>query len=254
MNSRLLLPIAVVQGLWLLYRTPSLPVPPGDSGRVGPALLPSLKLTGVGDSIMVGTGVREQQHSLTASFARQLHERLGCAVDWRVHGRVGATSGQVLRQLVPDVQRAHVYLVSCGVNDVTHHVPVEEFARNLADILASLREKAPLATILYGGLPPLDSFPALPWPLKSILAERVGDMRAAAAEVIARHRRVFCFQFPSAMSPDHFASDGFHPHEQACERWAAGLLELCAAEPPDPAGAAAAAAVMATEAVSAPRV
>jgi lysophospholipase L1-like esterase len=227
MNTRpLLWPIAVVQGLWLLYRTPSLPVPPGDSGRAGPAFLPSLKLAGVGDSVMVGTGVRDLQHSLTASFARQLQQRLGCAVDWRVHGRVGATSGQILRELVPAVQHAHVYLVSCGVNDVIHQVSVDEFARNLAQILGALREKSPLATILYGGLPPLDSFPALPWPLRSVLAERVAAMRAATARVIGKHRRVHCFQFPATMPPDHFASDGFHPHEQACERWAAGLLEL----------------------------
>ena len=30
----------------------------------------------------------------------------------------------------------------------------------------------------------------------------------------------------SAMSPEHFASDGFHPHEQSCEQWASGLLAL----------------------------
>ena len=64
------------------------------------------------------------------------------------------------------------------------------------------------------------------WPLKTELAERERQLRAAATDVIDRHKRVFHFQFPPAMSPDHFASDGFHPHEHACERWAAGLMDL----------------------------
>ena len=226
MYERLLLPVAILQGLWLLYRTPTLPAPVGDSGRVGPGYVPALKLAGVGDSIMVGTGVREQCHSLTATYARLLHGRLGCSVDWRVHGRNGATSAQVLAEVLPMVQRSHVYIVSCGVNDATHHVPVDEFARNLGAILDELRGKSPRAAILYGGLPPLETFPALRWPLKAVLAERVRQMRAAAAEVIERHRRVFHFQFPPAMSPEHFASDGFHPHEQSCEQWASGLLAL----------------------------
>jgi hypothetical protein len=59
-----------------------------------------------------------------------------------------------------------------------------------------------------------------------VLAGRVRALRAAATEVIDQHRRVFHFQFPPAMSPDHFASDGFHPHEHACECWAAGLMDL----------------------------
>ena len=226
MNPRLLLPIALMQGLWLLHRTPSLPAPRGKSGRVGPRYVPALRLAGVGDSVMVGTGVRDQRHSLTASYARLLHARMDCAVEWRVHGCVGATSGQVLREVAPAVRRAHVYLLSCGVNDATRGIAPAEFAQNLDDILVALRQRSPRATVLYGGLPPLASFPAMPWPLKSLLAERVAELRAAAAKVVERHRRVFCFQFPPAMSPEHFASDGFHPHESACERWAAGLLDL----------------------------
>lgn len=226
MYERLLLPIAIAQGLWLMYRTPKLPAPVGDSGRAGPGFVPALKLAGVGDSIMVGTGVREQCHSLTATYARLLHARLGCSVDWRVHGRNGATSGQVLREVLPTVQRAHVYILSCGVNDATHQVPIDEFANNLGAILDALHAQSPRAAILYGGLPPLETFPALRWPLKAVLAERVRAMRAAATEVIDRRKRVFHFQFPPTMSPEHFASDGFHPHEQSCEQWASGLLAL----------------------------
>jgi lysophospholipase L1-like esterase len=226
MNARLLMPLAIVQGLWVLQRTPRLPAPSGNSGRLGVGLGTPLKVAGLGDSIMVGTGVRDQCHSLTATYARLLHERLVRDVEWRVHGFNGATSADVLHKLSPGVQCAHVYIISCGVNDATRGVPVSRFAENLAQILQSLRRKSPRATILYGGLPPLDSFPALPWPLKAILAEQVNQMQVAAAGIVARDERAHCFYFPSSMPAEQFASDGFHPAEQACERWANGLLDL----------------------------
>jgi lysophospholipase L1-like esterase len=226
MNLRLLMPFAIMQGLWLWQRTPTLPAPAGSAGRIGPGRGLPLKVIGVGDSIMVGTGVREQCHSLTATYARLLHERLVRDVEWRVHGSNGATSSVVLERVVPQTDYAHVYVVSCGVNDATRGVPVPKFAENLAGILQRLRRKSPRATILYVGLPPLDRFPALPWPLNAILAERVKAMQVAAAEVIARDRRAHCFHFPASMPPDQFASDGFHPAEHGCERWARGLLDL----------------------------
>lgn len=226
MNARLLLPLAIVQGLWVLQRTPTLPAPNGDSGQLGRGRGRPLSVVGVGDSIMVGTGVREQRHSLTATYARLLHECLARDVAWRAHGRNGATSEAILRGLAPEAQAADVYILSCGVNDATRGVAVMQFAANFRGILALLRRKSRHATILYGGLPPLDCFPALPWPLKAILAERVDEMRAAAAAALAEDGRAHCFQFPPAMPAEHFASDGFHPAEHACERWARGLLEL----------------------------
>jgi lysophospholipase L1-like esterase len=225
-THQLLLPIAFVQGLWLWQRTPSLPVPDGNSGRFSGCGGRRLRVVGVGDSIMVGTGVRDQRHSLTASYARLLHERQHLDVDWRVHGIKGATSATVLRQVAPAVPRADVYIVSCGVNDATRGVPTKEFVANLGEMLSLLRQKSPRATILYAGLPPLDSIPLFPWPLKSVLAARVEEMRTAAAALFANFERVWSFRFPDTMPPDQFASDGFHPAESACERWAKGLLEL----------------------------
>lgn len=226
MYTRLLTPLAIMQGLWLLRRAPTLPAPAGTSGRCGLGLGTAFRVAGVGDSIMVGTGVREQRHSLTATFAHLLHDRLARDVDWCVHGCNGATSAGVRDRIAPAANAADAYVVSCGVNDATHGVPTSHFARNLAGILQILRRKSPRAIVLYAGLPPLDTFPALSWPLNVILAERVDALRLAAAEVIARDERAYCFRFPTSMPPDAFASDGFHPAETACERWARGLLEL----------------------------
>jgi lysophospholipase L1-like esterase len=226
MDARILMPIAVLQGLWVLQRTPPLPSPTGRAGRIGVGRGTALRVVGIGDSIMAGTGVRQQSRSLTATYARLLQERLQRDVEWRAHGANGATSTAVLHKLAPAVSSAHVYLLSLGVNDVTHGVEPRRFAANLDGILQLLRRKAPQAMVLFGGLPPLNSFPALPWPLRSILAQKADVLQRAAVDVAARHPRTACFQFPSVMPKEQFAADGFHPAESACQRWAEGLLEL----------------------------
>jgi lysophospholipase L1-like esterase len=227
MKTRILMPLAVLQGLWVSQRTPRLPCPVGQTGRAGTVDgSRALRVVGVGDSVMAGTGVSDQRHSLTASYARLLHERTGAPVEWRVHGSNGATSTAVLHRLAPAAAPADVYLLSVGVNDATRGVATRQYARNLHRILLMLRRKSPRSTILFGGLPPLDCFPALPWPLRSMLAARARELQELAQEVVASHERVLCFHFPSSMPADQFASDGFHPAEFACERWASGLLDL----------------------------
>ena len=217
----------MVQGLYLLQRTPTLPAPAGDRGHVGRRNAGAWRVVGVGDSIMAGTGVRQQCHSLTATYARLLHERSSRDVEWRVVGRNGATSHVVLHELAPAAPAADVYVISCGVNDATHGVTATRFRSNLATLFERLRAKAPRCIVLYGGLPPLECFPSLPWPLKPVLAARARALQVVAQEVIARHEHVHGFEFPTSMPVDRFASDGFHPAEAACEQWAQGLLDLC---------------------------
>lgn len=226
MNTSFLMPIAVLQGFWVMQRTPRLPTPTGYSGRYGLGLGKPLRVIGVGDSAIAGTGVTEQCDSVTAVYARQLHERLRRDVEWRVHGYNGATSAAVLHRLVPATPPAQVYLVSAGVNDAIKGVTPQKYGDNLAGIFKALRRKSPDATVIFGGLPPLECFPALPWPLRAVLAARARELHEVALDVAARDDRTFVFRFPPTMPADQFARDGFHPGEYACERWATGLLDL----------------------------
>ena len=122
MNNRLLLPLAVLQGLWVLQRTPRLPAPTGRAGRHGNSDGRFLRIVGVGDSIMAGTGVREQCNSLTATFARLLHERSGRGVEWRRAWRERRYVIPRAARTAPAAASADVYLISVGVNDVTRAV------------------------------------------------------------------------------------------------------------------------------------
>jgi lysophospholipase L1-like esterase len=225
-SNDILTPIAMLQGLWLLQRTPRLAPPPGCAGRFGIGLGAPLRVVGVGDSAIAGIGVSDLCCSITATYARLLQQRMQRDVEWRVHGHNGATSDVVLQSLAPSVPVANTYLISVGVNDATRGVKPRRYAANLMRIVALLRRRSPQCAILFGGVPPLECFPALPWPLRSVLATRARHIQRAAVAVAARHERVFCFVFPPTMPASQFADDGFHPAEYACERWAMGLLDL----------------------------
>ena len=83
--TRLLLPVALAQGLWVRQTTPRLPPARGHRGRFGEGSSP-VRVTGVGDSIIAGVGVDEQRHALVGQFARRLHERTRRPVEWKAVG------------------------------------------------------------------------------------------------------------------------------------------------------------------------
>jgi len=227
MPTRLLLPVALVQGLWLKLSTPRLPPARGRRGRVGGAEGPASQVVGLGDSIIAGTGVGHQREALTGQFARRWHEHLRRPVEWHAHGFNGATSAVILRRIAPRVPAADVYLISAGVNDAVLGVRAASFEANLRRLRQMLEEKSPHAAIVFAGLPPLEQFPALPWPLGSLLAARARELQAAARRVVPQGAgRMLCYDFPPQMARDGFASDGFHPAAQACDEWARQLLEL----------------------------
>jgi lysophospholipase L1-like esterase len=181
-------------------------------------------VVGVGDSIIAGVGVEHQERALVGNFSRRLHARLDRPVRWRACGLNGADSMAVRNQLAPDAPTANIYIVSAGVNDAVRGVRVERYAENLAVVAETLRHKAPQCAIVFAGIPPLERFPALPWPLGAVLGERATRLQGAARAVAADLKAV-CFDFPADLPPGGFARDGFHPAAEACDAWAGWLLE-----------------------------
>ncbi|MDH4166116.1 MAG: SGNH/GDSL hydrolase family protein [Gammaproteobacteria bacterium] len=219
-------PVAFLQALRVLLATPRLAPPLGESGRIGADGPDALRIIGVGDSIIAGTGVQQLRDSLTAAYARLLHARTQRPVEWQARGRNGATSASVLRELVPTVPAGDLYLLSVGVNDVTRRVAADAYGRNVAGIHERLRERAPASAILFAGVPPLERFPALPAPLNSLLGAQARGLQQAAAEALAGRPRTYCYSFPETVPPGDFARDGFHPAESAVLAWAGELLAL----------------------------
>ncbi len=237
MPTRLLLPIALAQGLWVRQTVPRLPPAAGHRGMFGAGPGDALRVVGVGDSIIAGVGVAHQDRALLGHFARRLHERSGRPVRWRACGVNGADSTMIRERIAPVAPAADVYVVSAGVNDAVRGVSVARFSANLAEVAVTLRRTSPQAALVFAGIPPLDRFPALPWPLGAVLGARAARLQAATRST-ARDLGAVCFDFPADLPPGGFAPDGFHPASQACDIWAEWLLETWLSRPSRPAASA----------------
>jgi lysophospholipase L1-like esterase len=233
MPTPLLLPIALLQGLWVRRTVPRLPPARGRRGRFGTGPR-AASVVGIGDSIIAGVGVDRQERALIGHLGRRLHERTGETVRWLACGANGADAAAILERLVPHAPAADLYVLSVGVNDAVRGVAPARFAARVADAVRTLRERAPAASIVFAGIPPLERFPALPWPLASLLGERAARLQAAVRE-LAPQLDVVCFDFPPELPAGGFARDGFHPASQACDVWAGWLLDAWLSRPARPA-------------------
>jgi len=224
MPTRLLLPLALAQGLWVRQTVPRLPPAQGRRGAFGARTDSALSVVGVGDSIIAGVGVERQERALIGHFARRLHARMERPVRWRACGLNGADSSTIRERIAPVAPAADVYIVSAGVNDAVRGVGTKRFSANLVALAATLRRKSPQAVLIFAGIPPLDRFPALPWPLGAVLGARAARLQEAA-RAAAPGMHAICFDFPANLPAGGFARDGFHPAEAACDAWAGWLLE-----------------------------
>ena len=81
--------------------------------------------------------------------------------------------------------------------------------------MTAARHRVGDAAVVIWGVAPLYSFPALPWPLRSILGWRSAALQAAADRLTERLPKLVVERFPAPFEPDLFASDGFHPNSKA---------------------------------------
>ncbi|MDA0563095.1 GDSL-type esterase/lipase family protein [Streptomonospora sp. S1-112] len=164
--------------------------------------------------------------------AAELAAATGRAVEWRATARSGADAARVAGPLLAAAAeeagtswRPDLVLVVVGVNDVTRMTSGRAFARTAAAIAAGARAHWPGAAVLFSAVPPLDLFPALPWPLRPLLGLRSRHLDARLRAVAARVPGAGHAAFPRAAlsGAGVFAADGFHPGAEGYRRWAVHL-------------------------------
>jgi lysophospholipase L1-like esterase len=221
-------PFVGPQGLRVRRRAPTVAPAAGDTHGVTGCGAP-LALLATGDSIIVGVGAVSMDRSLPAAFARAHAAHTGRLVEWRAVGEIGARARDVVERVVmrDDGRLAFdIALVSVGVNDVTGLTSTRAFARHVRALMAHLHARAPDATIVLAGIPPLHRFPLLPEPLRSVLGRRARILDAVLRDVAARTPGVHFIETPFEARDADFSPDGFHPNAEAVAVWGAHLARV----------------------------
>jgi lysophospholipase L1-like esterase len=227
-GSLALLPLAWAQGSVTRRRVPRLPsAKPPHHGWV-PGTGEAIRVLAIGESTVSGIGLSRSDETVAATTARSLARLTGRPAAWRACGLTGATVRVGLHELVPRIvpTPADLIIVAFCVNDVAAYRSPAVFADDLAALVTAARNCVGNAAVVVGGVAPLDSFPALPWPLRTILGWRAAALQAAAERLTERLPRLVVERFSEPLAPDLFASDGFHPNRKAHMLWGERLATL----------------------------
>jgi len=183
----------------------------------------SITYTALGDSTGAGVGAIEGGYVVRV-FKRLREERPeSTLVNLCVSG---SDSGDVLRSQLSRAIDSNPQLVTIGVgiNDIGHGVSLDEFNKNLDEILSRLKNETS-AVIVVSNLPDVStsrrvSITMRPQSQQTIirfnneiqkLATKNGvivvDVFAATRDELPKH-------------PEYYSSDGFHPSDKGYELWA----------------------------------
>lgn len=223
-----LLPLATAQAMWLLYRRVSfLPEPEGPIEGFHRGTEPPLRVVFVGDSSVVGVGVSHTDEAIGSAFARAWSQRTGQAVHWQLYGRYGATTHEILCEVVPRMQQEPVDLIviSSGTNDIMRCTPAHRYGANLRKLVHRVRDTAGPAPVVICQLPPLWCFPSLPEPLRTWASARRHGLdrhQKRASDALDRAHRLAGID---RVDPALFAQDGFHPGPNGYRYWGESMSE-----------------------------
>ena len=177
-----------------------------------------------GDSTGVGVGARKGGGYVARVFERIERVRAGSSV--RNFCVSGAETSDVLRgQLTRlDSTRPTLITLGIGINDVSHGVAPEEFARNYEEIVTRLKSKTE-SPIVVTNIPDISHAPRVPAFLHEQVQQRIRLFNTRIAEIAKRHDLLLvdAYDMSRQVIPNHpefFSTDGFHPSDEGYEYWA----------------------------------
>ena len=227
-GSLALFPLVALQGAVTRRRVPCLPpVQPPHHGVV-PGRGSTIRLLAIGESTVAGVGLAHSEETVAATTARALARRTQRPVAWQGLGLSGATVNQAAERLLPRMacEAADLLIISFGVNDTLAYRSPSTFAGDLAALVTAARARIGDAVVVITGVAPLACFPALPWPLRTILNWRSVALQEAAEGLAARFPRLIVERFAEPFGPHLFAVDGFHPNMEAHSLWGEEIASL----------------------------
>jgi len=176
-----------------------------------------------GDSTGIGIGARGGGY-VARVFERIERVRSGSSV--RNFCVSGAETADVLRgQLTRlDGVRPTLVTLGIGINDISHGVAPDAFARNYEEIVTRLRSRTN-APIVATNIPDISHAPRVPVFLHEQVRGRIQLFNTHIAEIARRHDLLLvdAYNMSREVIPNHpefFSGDGFHPSDEGYEYWA----------------------------------
>jgi acyl-CoA thioesterase I len=177
-----------------------------------------------GDSTGVGVGARRGGGYVARLFERIERVRAGSSV--KNFCVSGAETADVLRgQLTRlDATRPTLITLGIGINDVSHGIAPEQFARNYEEIVSRLKSRTD-APIVVTNIPDISTAPRVPVFLHDQVQARIRLFNEHIAEIARRHELLLVDTYDMSREvipahPEFFSPDGFHPSDEGYEYWA----------------------------------
>ncbi|WP_334062461.1 SGNH/GDSL hydrolase family protein [Alteromonas genovensis] len=241
-----ILPIIIIQAIWVRKKTLRLPEPSGarqlksepSDSKSEDKKIPFNVLV-IGDSAAAGVGVSTQSDALTGKLYQALSQSLGesFSVSVTLHARTGLASSDIIALLNHEQSlRYQLVVVSIGVNDVTRLTTLTKWRNNLRQIHHFLLQKflcnqSQQALIIYSAVPPMHAFPAIPQPLRFMLGQRASLLNRVLASIIgmlpySRLLQLNIFNVKGDATAELMTEDGFHPSSIGYTLWADQIVRL----------------------------
>lgn len=228
-----LLPFVIPQALRLRRTAPRFKGAQGEpKGVVGTG--PRRHLIAIGDSIIAGVGASQFSHAMVGRTAEFLATGIDSQIAWQALGKIGIRTQGVVERLLPQLPPEPVdfFLVSAGVNDVTSLTKSAQWLKHLTRLLQGLSAHSPHAVIAVAGMPPMQTFPLLPQPLRTLLGTRSKIFDDALVQCLVSHPQAVHVPIEFEPHPAKFSADGFHPSEASYvdfgKAMARGIIQLLA--------------------------
>ena len=215
-----LLPIVAIQGIKVRKNTPRLPEASGErDGVIGSGKPLSLLI--LGDSAAAGVGVETQQDALSGAIITELGNEF--TLTWKLQAQTGNTTQQVIQaaKQISD-QQYDIVITSTGVNDVTKFTSARSWLKQQKQLFADIQNRFKPKLIIVSGVPPMQHFPALPYPLAWLFGKYAAQMNQVLQQWLMPQDK-FKFikydikEFQALNFP--MASDGFHPSKEIYAIW-----------------------------------
>jgi lysophospholipase L1-like esterase len=218
LTTVLIMPLLLIQAVWVRLTVLKLPEPCGDrSGQCGDG--DKLKLLVLGDSAAAGVGVTKQKDAIAGQLSASL--AVNHQVNWRLVASNGFTSSDLIRELSQLSSQTFDYvLISVGVNDITSLTRSYHWRANIEAIVEVLKVKFDAPKIMFSSIPPMQLFKAIPFPLNWWLGKRARKLNKLMIRALECREKNTVLKFDLPFKPEFLAKDGIHPSGLAYDIWA----------------------------------